>query len=85
MTKVQETEHYEIIVGENPYDNNYNQYLVINKETKVIEADSRMLPMAKKYILELEAYYNAVEDMADDGLFDEIEEEELQPISHKRH
>lgn len=67
---IKETDHYKIEVGPNPYDNDQVQYLIINKDTAVLEADTRMLPMAKKYLMELEAYSTAVDDMDEEGYLD---------------
>lgn len=73
---IKETEHYQVEVGPNPYDNDNVQYLVVNKDTGVLEADTRMLPMAKKYLMELEAYSTAVDDMdAEDFLAEDLDDD----------
>lgn len=72
MTTIDKTEHYVLEVGNNPYDSNHLQYLIRNIETKVIEADSRLLPMARKYLSELEAYYHAQEDFENDMTMDDL-------------
>ncbi len=76
-TILDKTKHYQLEVGNNPYDDNQLQYLIRNIETSVIEADSRLLPQAKKYLESLEAYYHAQEDFSFDSTAVEEGEEEF--------
>lgn len=58
---IRETENYVLVVDQNPFDELGNiSYLIKNRETGVVEIDTRIRAEAHKLILELEAAYKAV-------------------------
>lgn len=58
---IRETENYILVVDQNPFDELGNiAYLIKNRETDVVEIDTRIRAEAHKLLLELETAYNAV-------------------------